>query len=83
MKRLLVKGLAEISLAYEMVFDALLDGSSELGQVEIGSIVLKTWSWSPYGAVFGPSNTILLGVGNCLISLTGSSTKSFNFSAVI
>ena len=44
MKRLLVKGLAEISLAYEMVFDALLDGSSELGQVEIGSIVLKTWS---------------------------------------
>ena len=74
-----VEDLAEISLAR----GAVLNGSSELGWVRTGLIVLKTWSWSPCGAVFGSGNTVLLGVGNCLISFLESSAESFNSSAVI
>ena len=40
----MAEGLAEILLVYGVVFIALLDGSGELGWVEIGLIVFKTWS---------------------------------------
>ena len=79
----LVKGLAEISLACRAVFIALLDGFSELSWVRTSLIILKTWSWSPYSTVFSSSDTILLKVGNCLISFLGSSAELFNFSTVI
>ena len=79
----LVEGLAEILLAHRAVFIALLDSSSELSWVGTSLIILKTWSWSPYSAVFGFSNTVLLGVGNCLIFLLGSSAESFNSSIVV
>ena len=74
-----VEDLAEISLAR----GAVLNGSSELGWVRTGLIVLKTWSWSPCGAVFGSSNTVLLRVGNCLISFLGSFAELFNSSTVV
>jgi hypothetical protein len=70
----LVEGLAEISLARGVVFIALLSGSGELYWVEIGST---------YGAVFDFSDTVLLGVGNCLVFLLGSFAELFNSSVVI
>ena len=77
----LAEDLAEILLACGAVFIALLDGSSELSWVGISLIILKIWSWSPYSTVLGSSDTVLLGVGNCSISLVKNSAKLFDFSA--
>ena len=71
--------MAEILL----VCGAVLDSFSKLGWVGTGSIVLKIWSWSPCGAVFGSGDTVLLGVSNCSISFLESSAEFFNSSAVI
>ena len=79
----MVKGLAEILLAYRAIFIALLDGFGELDWVGIGLIIFKTWSWSPCKLVFVSSksgDTVLLRVSNCSISFIGSSAKLINFS---
>jgi hypothetical protein len=66
-----------------LAYRAVLNGSGELGWVKTSSIILKIWSWSPYNAVFGSGDTILLGVGNYSISFLGSSAELFNSSTVI
>ena len=75
----LAEGLAEILLAYK----AVLDGFSKLSWVGTNSIVFKMLSWSPCRSVFISNNIVLLGVGNCSISLLESSAESFNSSTVV
>ena len=79
----MAEGLAEILLVYRAVFITLLDSFSKLSQVKANSTIFKTWSESPYSTVFSFNNTILLKVGNCLISFLRTFIKSFNFGAVV
>ena len=70
-------------LAYRAVFN----GSNKLlNWVGISLIVSRILSWSPYNKVFNSGksrDTVLLEVGNYLISFIGCFAKLFNLGVVV
>jgi len=79
----LVEGLAETLLAYGAIFNGSSKLLSWVGPVLIAS---KISTSSPFGEVFVFNrfgDTVLLGVGNCLISFVGVSAESFNLGVVV
>ena len=78
--------MAEILLACGAILVALLDSSGELNWLGLALIISRTLSWSPPSIVFVSGrfgDTVLLGVGSCLISFVGGFTELFNLGVVV